>query len=128
MSGEALTRILFALEGAGQVVAGIADTLQLTHLAHHLTHFLFRRVTQVIFAHLLQIAGNGQLGLVGVVFLLLYLLEDAVKLLLVVLFGQTSHLGEHLLHALGEVGRLLLRLQHSYFWRLHQTCLYILKV
>ena len=82
----------------------------------------------MIFTHLFQIACNGQLGLVGVVFRLLYLFEDAVKQLLVVLLGQTSHQGEHLLHALSELGCLLLCLQHGYFGRLHQIRLYVLKM
>lgn len=81
MIGESLAGLLLAVERASQFVAGVADRLQFADLAHHLANLLFRLVTQMPLAHLLQVAGNLYLYLVSHVFLVLYLPEEFGKIL-----------------------------------------------
>ena len=123
MLGELFACFLLALHGARQLVAGIADRLQLADFAHHLAYLLLGFVAQVVVAHLLQVAGYLYLDLVGGVFLVLYLAETLVAIhrldiglsleqALVGLNEQLAHHAEHLADALGKGGSLLLCLQH----------------
>ena len=125
---KVVSRLVAALDGAGQLETRVAYRLQLAHLAHQLAHLLLRHVAQVVGAHLLQEVGNAQLHLVGHVLAPRNVVINLVSLVVVFLVQHLAHLAKHLLNVLRIVCRLLHGLQHGYFGRLYQVGMNILQL
>ena len=101
---------LLAVQRARHVVAGVADALQLAHLAHHQAYLGLRLVREVAVAHLLQVFGYLQFHVVRDALVLLNPAVGLGKLLHVFLLHQRGHHAEHALHALAEESDFLLGL------------------
>ena len=123
-----LAALTSAPHHARQVVASIANGLQLAYLAHHLAYLLLRLVAEVAVAHLLKVGRNLYLHAVRQVLVALNELEAFVELLVRGHRQQVLHLREHAINDVGIASRLLLRLQDADFGRLHQAALYVLQL
>ena len=66
-----LLALIFARDGASNVVAGVANRLQLGNLTQHGTNLCLRVVAEVGIAHLVEVFGNLNLHVVGDAFILL---------------------------------------------------------
>ena len=104
-----LLAIVFAGNGAGHVVAGIADGLQFTHLTQHGADLTLRVIREVGVADVLKVFGNLQLHVVADALVFLDTRVELVELSLfrVLLVGGTAgkvqqilHHAEHALHTL----------------------------
>ena len=102
LGGEVFLAVYLAADGAGDVVAGVADTLYLAYLAQHGAYLGLRLVAQVGIAHLVEIVGYLYLHVVGDALVFLDAREELHKLVGILLSQQLPHHAEHALYALGK--------------------------
>ena len=99
-------------DGAGHVVATVADALYLAYLAQHGTNLSLRLIAEVRVAHVVEILGNLYFHVVAYAFILLYARIELVEGRLVLLSEQLTHHREHSLYALGKGLYLFLSLKN----------------
>ena len=96
---EVLLALDAAVDGAGDIVAAVTDTLYLGNLTEHGTNLCLRLIAQVRVAHLVEILRNLNLHIVGDTLVLLDASVEFDELILVSLAKQLLHHAKHTLDA-----------------------------
>ena len=121
--GEVLLAVLaFAALHACQVVAAVADALQVVHFAQHAVHLAFGIVGEPSLRHLLEIMGYLLLHVVGDALIFLHALELLHEVVVLLDAVHSADDLESLLAAFAEESHLLACLQERELGGAENTC------
>ena len=119
--GEVDTSRAFVVDGTGQIIAAVADTLYLSHFTKHLLNLQLTFRTQASFRYLIQVIGYLYLHVVTDIFILLYPAEQLVEVVLILGMQQIPYHPEHTLDTFGKKIDFLSGLQDRKFSCRQQT-------